>query len=431
MNKSVIVLCSLLMVLSCKESPKTINSNEEESMNTGYEVLIIDINADDIDQNIDPNVAQDRQLFQNLNMANPSDFRTEWKRFHMKGVGVLDIPEAGEYFFRLTSSGKVGLSLNNVDLVIDYDKHEKNQKEGNRILPKGPAVFDFSYYACEFDPLLVLEWSKDGNTFEAIPDEYYKNTSVVDVEPWVDNDTSESTQEPNTLTDQEIEDGWKLLFDGTTTNGWHTYNRPGKIGSRWVAEDGALKFNGYDKYIKFKVAGKIFYHANVNKELQGGWDIVTDEAFENFELKLDWKISEYGNSGIFYTVQEIPEYDEGWKSSPEMQVLDDQGQKDGMIRSHRSADLYDLIPCTTRRTKAANNWNSSKIVKNRGKVEHWMNGEIVLSYDLNSDEWNNMIANSKFAPYSENFGSTGPGKIGLQDHDDTVWYRNIKIKSLD
>ena len=169
----------------------------------------------------------------------------------------------------------------------------------------------------------------------------------------------------------------------------------------------------YEKFFKYYVGGKLFYHARINKEQDGGLDIVTDEAFEDFELKLQWKISEYGNSGIFYTVQEIPHYDEGWKSSPEMQVLHDQGQKDGMIRSHRSGDLYDLIPCSERRTKGANEWNSIKIVKKQGKVEHWMNGKKVLEYDLNSENWKTMIASSKIAPYIDNFGSKTPFFISL------------------
>ncbi len=432
MNKYVLLLIfSLGVVFGCKEKEDKVEySNEKEPMNQGYEALLININSEWIDENTDPEVEQERILFNNINMDSASDFGTSWNSFFVKGVGVIEIPEDGDYYFRMISSGKAGISLNNVDLVIDFGKHDKSEITGRRKLKKGPSVFDFSYYPCEYDPLLVLEWSRDGEDYEVIPDHFFKNSSIVDVAPWKGSDADEEEQDSNQLTEEEIAEGWELLFDGKSTDGWHTYNKPGEIGSRWVVEDGMLKFNGYDKYFEYKVGGKLFYHADINKARDGGLDIVTDEAFENFELRMEWKISENGNSGIFYTVQEIPEYYEGWNSSPEMQVLHDQGQKDGMIRSHRSGDLYDLIPCSERRTKGANEWNAIRIVKNQGKVEHWMNGKMVLSFDLGSSRWKEMIANSKFSPYIDNFGSVGPGKIGLQDHDDTVWFRNIKIKKL-
>ena len=431
MSRIIVIVCSISLLMTCKKEAQHLsNTNDRNNMKTGYEALLIDIDAEGVDENIAENVAQAKRYYTNIDLGSSSDFNTEWRSFLISGVGVIDIPEAGEYYFRLTSAGKVGLSLNNVDLVMHYDKHEKANRTGSRNLLKGPALFDFHYYPCEFEPVLILEWSRDGKEFEVIPDRFFKSATTVDVEPFEEDLDMEESQDPNTLTQKEIDEGWELLFDGKSTQGWHTYNNPGTIGFRWKAEDDALKFNGYDKYFIYKVAGKIFYHARIDKKQDGGVDIVSDKAFDNFILKLEWKISEYGNSGIFYTVQEIPEYDEGWKSSPEMQVLHDQGQKDGMIRSHRSGDLYDLIPCSERRTRGANEWNSVKIIKNKGKVEHWMNGKMVLNYDMNSDSWKEMIAKSKFAPYIENFGLAGPGKIGLQDHDDTVWYRNIKIKKL-
>ena len=117
------------------------------------------------------------------------------------------------------------------------------------------------------------------------------------------------------------------------------------------------------------------------------WNIVTNDSFENFELNLEWKISKNGNSGIFYTVQEIDAYDEGWKSSPEMQIMDEEGQKDGLITSHRAGDLYDLIASNERRAWPQGEWNKVRIIKKNGAVEHWLNGAKILSYDTKSPNW--------------------------------------------
>ena len=238
----------------------------------------------------------------------------------------------------------------------------------------------------------------------------------------------------NSLTEKEKSEGWQLLFDGKTLNGWHTYNDPGKIGSKWQVIDSTLSMIGYgDYYLTYFIDGTRFYYSGLDadkKRKLGGMDIVTDESFENFELSLEWKISKYGNSGLFYTVQEIPEYVDGWNSSPEMQIMDNQGHKDGLIYRHRTGDLYDLISSNKPMARPAGEWNQVRVIKNKGKVEHWLNGVKVLDYDLNSPEWSTMIDDSKFLPYKENFGKSGPGKIGLQDHDDQVWFRNIKIHIL-
>ena len=217
-------------------------------------------------------------------------------------------------------------------------------------------------------------------------------------------------------------------LDGKTTNGWHTYNKPGTIGRKWKAEEGMLVFEGRNRF-EFFVAGRKIELGPVDKALDGGEDIVTDEAFENFELALEWKISEAGNNGIFYTVREDKKYDENWKTSPEMQVQDNTKHKDGLIEKHRAGDLYDLIAADPIRVKPQGEWNKVRIIKNKGKIEHWLNGSKVLSYDINSDVWKDMISKSKFADLPE-FGLPGPGRIGFQDHDNRVYYKNIKIKEL-
>lgn len=427
-NKLVIILISLAFV-ACKKSGVT--DIKDQKISGVYEAIFIDVNSSVIDSTIDSNVLQEYKKLSNINLTNRSQFWGDKSNFMLRSLGVLKIDKEGEYFFKLTSTGKVNLQLNNVDLISHRELHEKESKSGKRILREGFSVFDFEYFPGDSEPYLVLEWSVDGKNFEVIPDEYYGSSELGATEPYVDHDTlKEEIGTINILSEDEKSNGWKLLFNGKSLDGWHTYNNPGTIGSRWIVDEGTLKFNGYPKYFTYYLGGRKFDHGNENKKLDGGLDIVTDESFENFDLRLEWKVSKYGNSGIFYTIQEIDEYDEGWKSSPEMQVLDDQGQKDGLIESHRAGDLYDLIPSSERRTKKHGEWNKVRILKNNGAVEHWLNNTLVLTYDTNSLDWKEMIKNSKFSEYIENFAKKSPGKIGLQDHGDEVWFRNIKIKEL-
>lgn len=189
-----------------------------------------------------------------------------------------------------------------------------------------------------------------------------------------------------------------------------------------------LVFEGRKRF-EFYVAGRKIELGPTNKVEDGGEDIISDKPYENFELTLEWKISEAGNNGIFYTVQEDIIYDENWKTSPEMQVMDNQKHKDGLIAKHRAGDLYDLIAANPVRVKDQGEWNKVRIVKNNGKIEHWLNGTKVVSYDVNSPEWKDMISKSKFKDLTE-FATPGLGHIGFQDHDNEVFYKNIKIKVL-
>ena len=217
----------------------------------------------------------------------------------------------------------------------------------------------------------------------------------------------------NTLTSAERSEGWTLLFDGQTTSGWHSYGKPGSIGNAWKVEDGTLHFDGAAKKVS---------------PTQGG-DIVTDEDFENFHLKLEWKISPKGNSGIiFYVHEDTTRYKHTYHTGPEMQVLDNSGHADARITKHRAGDLYDLI--TAKETvKPVGEWNLAEIKADKGRLQFYLNGEEVLSTTMWDDNWRTMIANSKFKEWS-GFGTYKKGKIALQDHDDDVWYRNIKIRKL-
>jgi hypothetical protein len=219
------------------------------------------------------------------------------------------------------------------------------------------------------------------------------------------NTTDDSTAQ-NTLTDAEKSEGWQLLFDGQTKNGWHSYNKKGNIDD-WKVENGALVLNSTKK----------------------DDDIVTDEEFENYHLKLDWNISEGGNSGIIFNVKEAPEYDRSYKTGPEQQILDNERHSDAKIPKHRAGDLYDLIACSTEVVKPAGQWNTAEIIKNNDSLTFRLNGTTTVQTKMYDDAWNKMVAASKFNEW-KTFGTIKKGVIALQDHGDKVMFRNIKIRKL-
>jgi cytochrome c len=219
----------------------------------------------------------------------------------------------------------------------------------------------------------------------------------------------------NTLSPSEEAEGWKLLFDGKTTNGWRNFNKT-TIGTGWVVQDGALILNAVK-------------NPNGHWQVADGGDIITQDEYENFELNLEWKIAPCGNSGIIYNVVESADYSYVWETGPEMQVLDNTCHPDARYVTHRAGDLYDMIECKYTTVKAAGEWNKVRIIKNKGHVEHWLNGYKVVEFDMYTDAWSAMIAKSKFKDM-KGFGLAPKGKISLQDHGDRVWYRNIKIRNL-
>lgn len=234
----------------------------------------------------------------------------------------------------------------------------------------------------------------------------------------------EATQEvevvaDNTLTEKEKAEGWMLLFDGKTFNGWRGYGRT-DIPGAWSVDSGAIKISGSG-------------HGEAGS--QDGGDIIFDQKFKNFELQFEWKVSEGANSGIFYLAQEI----EGlpiWKSSPEYQILDNVNHLDarlGVDGNRQSASLYDMIPAKPQNSKPFGEWNTGSIIVYKGTVIHGQNGANVVEYHLWTPEWEQLLANSKFAGWEEMLNAGGEnreGYIGFQDHGDDVWFRNIKLKVL-
>jgi Domain of Unknown Function (DUF1080) len=218
----------------------------------------------------------------------------------------------------------------------------------------------------------------------------------------------------NTLSDKDKADGWQLLFDGQSTKGWHRYGG-GETGSAWKIADGALYLDTA---------------AKKDWQTKNGGDIVTDEEFENFHLKVEWKIAQNGNSGImFYVHEDTVKYKWPWETGPEMQVLDNNGHADAKIPKHRAGDLYDLISCSKEMAKPFNEWNLAEVKCVNGKLDLYLNGENVVSTTLWDDNWKKLVAGSKFIKMPD-FGTYKKGRIALQDHGNMVSYRNVMIKKM-
>lgn len=207
-----------------------------------------------------------------------------------------------------------------------------------------------------------------------------------------------------------VEDsGWVSIFDGKTTTGWHAFGKGTGTG-RWKVADGAV-------------------YVDTTQKGEGG-DLTSAEEYDNFDLKLEWKIAANGNSGIiFYVNEDTTKYHNTYETGPEMQVLDNDGHPDGKITKHRAGDLYDLISCSKETVKAVGEWNEVEIKSKDGKLEFYLNGTNVVSTTLWDDSWKTMVAGSKFKSMP-GFGTYKKGHIALQDHGNLVWYRNIKIKKL-
>jgi hypothetical protein len=219
---------------------------------------------------------------------------------------------------------------------------------------------------------------------------------------------------PNTLTEREIADGWKLLFDGTSSAGWRGAHKDSFPESGWVIEDGCLKVL-----------------ASGGAESKGGGDIVTLNEYSNFDLSFEFLITEVANSGVKYFVTE--DYaTTGSAIGLEYQILDDLRHPDakmGRDGNRTTSSLYDLIPAANKRFNGVGQWNAGHIVSINGHVEHWLNGFKVLEYERGSEAFRQLVKDSKYKDYA-GFGEAEKGHILLQEHGDEVWFRSIKIREL-
>ena len=217
-----------------------------------------------------------------------------------------------------------------------------------------------------------------------------------------------------------------VLFDGSSTDGWRGYDKT-TLPTAWTIEDGCLKING---------------SGNGEAGAKDGGDIIYDRKFKNFELSFEWKVGKGSNSGVFYLAQEVPG-EPIYISAPEYQILDNANHPDaklGVDGNRQSASLYDMIPAKPQNAKPGGEWNTGKIMVYKGTVVHYQNGQNVLEYHLWTPQWKELLDASKFSqdkwPLAYDLlincgGEEHEGYIGLQDHGDDVWYRNIKIKILD
>ena len=215
--------------------------------------------------------------------------------------------------------------------------------------------------------------------------------------------SSTTTSGATPLTAEQRAGGWRSLFDGTSTAAWRGY-KEATMPAGWQIVDGVLTKKG------------------------SVGDLMTKDQFGNFELALDWKVSPGGNAGVFYRGTE--EYDKIYWSAPEYQLLDDAGHPDGQSRLTSAGSDYGLYPSPAGVVKPADQWNSTLIVIKGNTVQHWLNGQKLLEYDLGSPDWQAKVKASKFVAYPK-YGLAQKGYIAIQgDHDGALWIRNVRIKEL-
>jgi len=221
-----------------------------------------------------------------------------------------------------------------------------------------------------------------------------------------------STPSLNTLTKAEKKDGWKLLFDGTTKEGWHIFNNR-TDGAAWKVDSGALYYDP----------------AARGPKGEGSGELITTDSFENFHLKVEWKLTEGGNSGIIFLAREDLKYKYAYITGPEMQIIDNDRHPDAKNIKHRAGDLYDFITATPENVRPIGEWNQVEIVLNKGKLDLYQNGTRIVSTTMWDANWEAMKALSKFKN-TPDFSAFHKGHIVLQDHGNKVYFRNIKIKEL-
>ena len=227
-------------------------------------------------------------------------------------------------------------------------------------------------------------------------------------------EAAEKATDAMTNTEMEVpKEEWKVLFDGVSFDGWHEYLKEG-VSENWKIEDGAM----------------VFYPPK-GKEGEN-YNLISDGEYTDFVLSMEWRISEAGNSGIFWAIKELPELSKPYETGPEIQVLDNDKHPDGKNgTSHQAGALYDMVSPSEDVTKPIGEWNLCEITinhkTNMGIIV--LNDVEIVNFPMNNPEWGEMVSKSKFADW-EHFAKYTTGKIGMQDHGDGVAFRNIKIKEL-
>ncbi|MCZ6672220.1 MAG: DUF1080 domain-containing protein [Verrucomicrobia bacterium] len=216
----------------------------------------------------------------------------------------------------------------------------------------------------------------------------------------------------NSLTATETSQGWKLLFDGSDLSGYQIFGIPTADLDRWKIEGETLSLSPRAEGSKSKA------------DL-----VITSQPIGDFEFSFEWRMSEGGNGGIFYKVKGGTSYEKPWHTGLEMQLLDNAGHEEGLITTHRSGDLYDLIASKSDTSHPAGEWNHSRILVQGNQVEQWMNGSLAVSFEIGSSEWNSLVSNSKYAEWPE-YAKIAKGHLILQDHGDQIWFKNLKIREL-
>jgi len=215
--------------------------------------------------------------------------------------------------------------------------------------------------------------------------------------------TALAAETDNQLSPAEIGAGWSLLFDGKSMEQWRNYGKE-DVAPAWRIRNDAIVMTR-----------------------RGGGDLITRKTWQNFELSLEWKISEGGNSGIFFLADESknPIY----VHAPEIQILDNERHSDNKKANRRSGSLYDMIAAPAESQKAAGEWNKITLAHVDGHLKAWQNDILSVDIVIGSERWNALLVRSKFATWS-GFGEQPLGHIGLQDHGDEVSFKNLKIRTL-
>ncbi len=330
---------------------------------------------------------------------------------------------AGGFTIRLTQPLADGIELSPADFLVKQWFYYPNEQYGG---PKyDETVLSVTDVALADDRRTIhlgIPGLEAGYVVYLRLDDRLRSTagdSLWTAEAWY---TLNAIPEGAAVAPAAADDGWRDLFDGETLTGWRNYGGDAGDVRKWQVQDGSLTlvqdgvFPMWDLIRSVVIGGP------------AGDLIYYPEKFRDFELSLQWKISPGGNSGIFYLVKDESE-NTPWRTGIEMQVLDNDGHADGKIRTHRAGDLYDLIAADPETVRPPGEWNDVLIRIKDNHIEHWLNGVKVVSVERAGEEWDALVAASKFADMP-GFGKSGTGYIVLQDHGDPVWYRNIRIREL-